>query len=63
MEKNEAIAMLQSLIANIEAGHVEVRGTDIRAVELREVEADSGEGVLTGLTLFMSGEPKIGRVD
>lgn len=55
--------MLQSLIANIEAGHVEVRGTDIRAVELREVEADSGEGVLTGLTLFMSGEPKIGRVD
>ena len=51
MEKQEAIAMLKSLIANIENDHVQVV----------EVNAEEG-GSLAALTIVMSGEPEIGRI-
>ena len=52
MEQSEAIAMLKSLIANIEAGHVEIVDT----------KAENPIGTLSALTLVMSGSPQINRV-
>ena len=52
MEQSEAIAMLKSLIANIEAGHVEIVDT----------KAENPIGTLSALTLVMRGTPQINRV-
>jgi hypothetical protein len=53
MEQSEAIAMLKSLIANIEAGHTVI-------VETR---SENPIGSLCALTLVMNGIPQIKRVD
>lgn len=53
MEQDEAVAMLKSLIANIEADHVEVTG-----VKHGDISGDA-----FAITLIMNGEPKIGRVE
>lgn len=52
MEKSEAIAILKSLIANIENDHI----------SLEEVMSVEG-GSLHEITLMLSGDPKIGRVE
>jgi hypothetical protein len=52
MEKQEAIEMLQSLIANIENDHVSIV----------ETKGETG-GSLSWLTLILSGSPQIMRVN
>ena len=52
MENSDAIAMLKSIIANIEAGHTTIA----------EVKSENPIGSLCAVTFVMSGIPQIGRM-